>query len=336
MESASLQTLESVLFRSQIGCGRNRLDFALCQEIVENVSHVIVGKQHTIRLLLVALLSDGHVLLEDVPGLGKTLIAKSLARSIGASFKRVQFTPDLLPGDITGFNVYNQQTGQFSFQPGPVMTHILLADEINRTIPRTQSSLLESMEERQVTVDGKTYPLPHPFFVMATQNPIELEGTFPLPEAQVDRFLLKIALGYPEEQEEIAILERFRAEDPLTELNPVARPDQVAEMQSRRKNIHVSEPVRQYITQIVRATREHPALRLGASPRGSLGLMRAGQALAALEGRDFLLPDDIKTLVVPVLAHRLILREEERLRGETPEHLLESILSHVPVPAPVG
>src|SRR5512137_1417914 len=211
------------------------VQFDLCKKIVENVSHVIVGKESSIELLLVALLADGHVLIEDIPGLGKTLIAKSLARSIGASFKRVQFTPDLLPADITGFNVYNQQTGHFTFQAGPVMTHILLADEINRTIPRTQSSLLESMEERQVTVDGKTYPLPHPFFVMATQNPIELEGTFPLPEAQLDRFLLKIRLGYPEKDEEIAILARFQEKDPLADLEAVANPGQVAELQHTRK-----------------------------------------------------------------------------------------------------
>ncbi len=310
------------------------MSFSLCQEIMVNISRVIVGKQQTIELLLTALLADGHVLLEDIPGLGKTLIAKCLARSIGGSFKRVQFTPDLLPADITGFNIYNQQTGQFSFQPGPVMTHILLADEINRTIPRTQSSLLESMEERQVTVDGQTYCLPRPFFVMATQNPIELEGTFPLPEAQLDRFLLRISLGYPDREEEIIILERFQKEDPLLQLAPVASPEQILALQQSRKNIRISHPVREYITDIVRATRSNPSLRLGASPRGSLGLMRAGQALAAVRGRDYVLPDDIKALTVPVLAHRLILTEEERLRGETPAHFLQQILSQVPVPAP--
>ena len=312
------------------------LDFSLCKRIMENISHVIVGKQHSVELLLVALLSDGHVLIEDIPGLGKTLLAKSLAKSIGGSSRRVQFTPDLLPADITGFNVYNQQTGQFTFQSGPVMTNILLADEINRTIPRTQSSLLESMGERQVTVDGKTYHLPRPFFVMATQNPIELEGTFPLPEAQLDRFLLKIRLGYPEKDEEIAILERFREKDPLIELKAVANPEQVAALQDARKGIHISHPIREYITDIVRATRNSTSLRLGASPRGSLGLMHAGQALAALRDREYVLPDDIKSLVIPVLAHRLILKEEERLRGETPEHFLEEIISQMPVPAPTG
>ena len=310
------------------------VDFNLCKKIIENVSHVTVGKERSIEFLLVALLAEGHVLIEDIPGLGKTLIAKSLARSIGASFKRVQFTPDLLPGDITGFNVYNQETGHFTFQPGPVMTHVLLADEINRTIPRTQSSLLESMEERQVTVDGTTYSLPHPFFVMATQNPIELEGTFPRPEAQLDRFLLRIRLGYPEQQEEIAILERFREKDPLLELEPVATPKQIAELQQARRRICVSQPVKEYITNIVNATRHSSSLRLGASPRGSLGLMRAGQALATLHDRDYVLPDDIKSLAIPVLAHRLILKEEERLQGEIQEHLLEEILRQIPVPAP--
>jgi MoxR-like ATPase len=310
------------------------LNFDLCKEIVKNISRVIVGKEAPIRLLLVGLLADGHALLDDIPGLGKTLMAKSLARSIGASFKRVQFTPDLLPADITGFNVYNQQSGQFMFQAGPVMTHVLLADEINRTIPRTQSSLLESMEERQVTVDGKTYPLPHPFFVMATQNPIELEGTFPLPEAQLDRFLLRIRLGYPAPHEEIDILQRFQENDPLLELAPVASPENIAALQEARKRIRVSQPMREYITDIVGTTRTNPALRLGASPRGSLGLMRAGQALAALQGRDFVLPDDIKSLAIPVLAHRLILKEEERLRGETQEHLVEEIVNRTPVPSP--
>jgi MoxR-like ATPase len=308
------------------------VDFKLCEQIVKNVSQVIVGKRPTIELLLVALLGEGHVLLEDVPGLGKTLLAKSLAKSIGGSFTRVQFTPDLLPADITGFNVYNQQTGQFTYQAGPVITNIFLADEINRTIPRTQASLLESMEERQVTVDGQTFLLPHPFFVMATQNPIELEGTFPLPEAQLDRFLLKIHLGYPEKEEEVSILDRFREDDPLLSLKAVASPEQITELQRARKKIHLSLPVREYIADIVRVTRHSSSLRFGASPRGSLGLMRTGQALAALRGRDYVLPDDIKYLVSPVLSHRLILREEEHLRGGTAERLLEEMMSQIPVP----
>jgi len=299
---------------------------------MENVSKVIVGKEHSIALLMIALLADGHVLLEDVPGLGKTLIAKTLAKSIGGSFKRVQFTPDLLPSDVTGFNVYNQQTCQFTFQSGPVLSNVLLADEINRAIPRTQSSLLESMEERQVTVDGQTFPLPKPFFVIATQNPIELEGTFPLPEAQLDRFLIRIGLGYPDKQEEMSILERFQEKDPLEALEAVIDPGKLSDLQEARKKVHVSGPVREYITEIVGATREHGAFRFGASPRASLGLMRAGQAMAALRGLEYVLPDHIKTLAIPVLVHRVILKEEERLRGEVPEHFLEEILLQIPVP----
>jgi MoxR-like ATPase len=312
------------------------LQFDLCKNIADNISRVIVGKESAVELLLVGLLANGHVLIEDAPGLGKTLLAKSLAMSIGASFNRVQFTPDLLPADITGFNIYDPHSGRFSFQPGPVMTHVLLADEINRTIPRTQASLLESMEERQVTVDGKTYPLPDPFFVVGTQNPIELEGTFPLPEAQLDRFLLRIRLGYPEEDEEIAILERFRESEPLRELTAVASPELISNLQKARKMIRVSRPVREYITGIVRATRVHPSLTLGASPRGSLGLMRASQSLAALRGREYVLPDDVKALASSVLSHRLILREEECLRGVVQDLLVQEIVSRVPVPAPAG
>jgi len=309
------------------------MDFSLSKKIMGNISKVVVGKQYSIELLLVALLGDGHVLIEDVPGVGKTLLAKSLARSIGGLFKRVQFTPDLLPADITGFNVYNQRTGHFDFKSGPVMTNILLADEINRTIPRTQASLLESMEERQVTIDGKTQKLPHPFFVMATQNPIELEGTFPLPEAQLDRFLLKIHLGYPDNDEEIAIMEQFQKSDPLLSLDKVADPSQIAEMQNTRKHIRLSLPVKKYIADIVEATRNSKYLRFGASPRGSLGLMRATQALSAIRGRDYVLPDDIKHLALPVLAHRVILKEEERLRGETTELIIKKIMDIIPVPA---
>ena len=308
------------------------MDFNLCQEVIHNVSRVIVGKEKCVEMLIVALLADGHVLLEDVPGMGKTLMAKCLARSIGGAFKRVQFTPDLLPSDVTGFNVYRQQAGCFEFQPGPIMTHVLLADEINRTIPRTQSSLLESMEERQVTVDGETYPLPSPFFVIATQNPIELEGTFPLPEAQLDRFLLKIDLGYPEREEEITILERFREKDPLEELGPVIQPEAFVELQTARRQIRVSEPVRAYIADIVRATRDHAVLQYGGSPRATLGLMRAAQGMAALQGRPFVLPDDVKQLAGPVLSHRLILKEEERLRGAETKQVIEDIIGGTSVP----
>jgi MoxR-like ATPase len=308
------------------------LDFNLCQEIIHNISRVIVGKKASIELLIVALLADGHVLLEDVPGMGKTLLAKCLARSIGGTFKRIQFTPDLLPSDVTGFNVYSQKAGHFEFQSGPVMTHVLLADEINRTIPRTQSSLLESMEERQVTVDGETYPLPSPFFVVATQNPIELEGTFALPEAQLDRFLLKIKLGYPEREEEIQILDRFREKDPLKELGPVIEPEAFVELQQTCKQIRVSEPVAAYVTDIVRASRDHTALQYGGSPRASIGLMRAAQAMAGLKGRSFVLPDDVKQLAAPVLSHRLILKEEERLRGTETNQVIEDIVDRTPVP----
>jgi MoxR-like ATPase len=311
------------------------MDFSIFRRIAENMSRVMVGKGRTIELLLAGLLGEGHVLLEDVPGVGKTLLAKSLAKSIGGGFKRVQFTPDLMPADITGFNVYDQRSGRFKFQPGPVMTHILLADEINRTVPRTQASLLESMEEHQVTVDGETLPLPRPFFVMATQNPIELEGTFPLPEAQLDRFLLKIDLGYPDRSEEVEILRRFQQKDLLEDLETVALPEQIQSLQHLRREIRVSGPVREYITDIVQATRKNRLFLFGASPRGSLGLMRAAQALAALRGRDYVLPDDVKHLVGPVLSHRVILNPEERLRGETSERLLGELLDHVPVPAPV-
>jgi MoxR-like ATPase len=293
---------------------------------------VIVGKTGSMELLLVALLAEGHVLIEDVPGVGKTLMAKSLAASIGGTFKRVQFTPDLLPSDITGFNIYDRRTGEFQFQPGPVLCNVLLADEINRTVPRTQSSLLESMEERQVTVDGKTFPLPRPFFVIATQNPIELEGTFPLPEAQLDRFLLKVSLDYPDRDEEMAILERFQANDPLDRLEAVARPEQITRMQEARAQVRVSPPVRAYAADLVRSTRDHPLLWIGASPRATLGLLRASQALAALRGRNYVLPDDVKSLVRPVLSHRLILKERERVRGRGGEEVLEELLENVPVP----
>lgn len=311
---------------------RGMMDFNSCQHLKQNIAKVIIGKEESIELLLVALLSGGHVLIEDVPGVGKTLLAKSLARSIGGTFKRVQFTPDLLPADITGFNVFNQQTGRFDFQAGPVDTHILLADEINRTVPRTQSSLLESMEEHQVTVDGVTKELPQPFFVMATQNPIELEGTFPLPEAQLDRFLLKISLGYPDPNQEIEIMERFREADPLESLEPVLEPNLVCELQEKRKHIHVSQPVKKYVADIVHATRNNSQLQYGASPRGSLGLMRAAQSFAALRGRDFVLPDDIKHLVQPVLAHRLILCDREKLKGGDSSGILREIVQRTPVP----
>ena len=306
-----------------------------CQNIIANISRVIVGKHDSLQLLLVGLLAEGHVLLEDVPGVGKTLLAKALAKSIGGTFKRVQFTPDLLPSDVTGYNVYNQQAGQFQFQPGPVMTNVLLADEINRTIPRTQSSLLESMEERQVTIDGKTLPLPAPFFVIATQNPIELEGTFPLPEAQLDRFLLKVKLGYPSRDEEVAILQRFQDDEPLAHIAAVVGPAELCALQAARRRIGVSDSLRQYIADLTRATREHAAVRYGASPRGALALMRATQALAGLRGRSHALPDDAKALAHCVLAHRVVLKDAERMRGTTVEHVLNQVLETTPVPTPL-
>lgn len=308
------------------------MDSKVLLQIKDNISRVIVGKERAVELLLAAVLAEGHILLEDVPGLGKTLLAKSLAKSIGGVFKRVQFTPDLLPADITGFNIYDQKANLFSFQPGPVMANILLADEINRTIPRTQSSLLECMEEHQVTVDGQTHNLPKPFLVVATQNPIELEGTFPLPEAQLDRFLLKISLGYPDRDEEMAIMERFQAANPLEDLQAVTEPASIVELRQECCEVRVSPPIRAYITELVQATRNHPAVLYGASPRGSLGLMKTAQARAFLQGREYVLPDDVKDMAEPVLAHRLILTGEERLKGDSTARFVAEIVGRVDPP----
>lgn len=287
---------------------------------------VIVGKESVLELVIAALLAEGHVLLEDVPGLGKTLLARSLARALGGTFHRVQFTPDLMPSDITGFTIYDQAAAEFRFRPGPVMANVLLADEINRTMPRTQSSLLECMGEGQVTVDGRTIRLPEPFFVIATQNPIELQGTFPLPEAQLDRFIMKIGLGYPSMAEEVLILERFLGETPELMIEPVTMPAEIARMQACRRQITVSQSVREYIASLVHETRRDPRIAYGASPRGSLALMRAAQALAALRGREYVLPDDIKELAFPVLGHRLILASGEMLRGTAVASVIEDIL----------
>jgi len=300
--------------------------------LVENASRVVVGKKQVLELMTVALLAEGHILLEDVPGLGKTLMAKALAKSMGGIFRRIQFTPDLLPADVTGFSVYDQKTGAFVFRPGPVFCNVLLADEINRTIPRTQASLLESMGEFQVTIDGKTDNLPRPFFVIATQNPIEMDGTFPLPEAQLDRFLMRIDLGYPTREEEINILERFQEDDPLENLSPVLTPEKICELQKKRASITISPEVRAYIADIAAATRAHRRVHYGVSPRGALGMMRAAQGLASLRGRDFVIPDDVKALAQPVLLHRIILKHDERTRGASVTGVLAEVLEKVPVP----
>jgi MoxR-like ATPase len=298
----------------------------------DNIARVIVGKKDAVELMLVALLCDGHLLLEDVPGIGKTTLAKALARSLGCSFSRIQFTPDLLPSDVTGINYYNQKSQDFEFRPGPVFCQIVLADEINRATPRTQSSLLEAMQERQVTVDGRTYPLDRPFVVIATQNPIELEGTFPLPEAQIDRFMLQLQLGYPSYQEEDEILRRYETEDPLNALEPVTSSGQIVLLQESVRTVHVSEDVRRYILDIVRATREHELVDLGVSPRGSLALFRASQALAAIRNRHFVIPSDVQRLCPPVLTHRIHISPQTRLRGRTPAQIISEIADTVPVP----
>ncbi|MSQ33401.1 MAG: MoxR family ATPase [Dehalococcoidia bacterium] len=305
---------------------------AAADRLRDNVERVIVGKRDVVDLALVALLCSGHVLIEDVPGIGKTTLAKTLARSLGCSFKRVQFTPDLMPADITGINYYNQKSGEFEFRPGPILAQILLADEINRATPRTQSALLEAMEERQVTVDGVTMPLPRPFLVFATQNPVELEGTFPLPEAQLDRFLLRLAIGYPSEADEAQILVRFEAENPLESLQPVVSQAELLALQSAVGLVKVEDSVRDYVVQVSRATRGHRGVELGASPRATLALYRSSQAWAALHGRDYVLPDDVKTLAPSVLTHRLTLGAESRLRGHAPADVVKEVLSQVPVP----
>jgi MoxR-like ATPase len=302
------------------------------EKILNNIGKVIVGKRDVVRLVLVALLSEGHLFIEDVPGIGKTMLAKATASSLGAAFKRVQFTPDLLPSDVTGIYYFNQKTSEFEYRPGPIMANIVLADEINRATPRTQSCLLEAMQERQVTVDIKTIPLPRPFLVIATQNPIELEGTFPLPEAQLDRFLLKLKLGYPTEDEEGMILQRFQEENPLDNLKAVVEAAELLELQKLCRKVHVSESVRSYIVNITQATRSHAGVKLGASPRASLSLYLGVQSLAAIEGRNYVIPDDVKALATPVLTHRLIVKAETGLRGQTAESIVADVLSHVPVP----
>jgi MoxR-like ATPase len=303
------------------------------ERLLQNVNRVIVGKTETIQLVFIALLCEGHVLIEDVPGVGKTLLAKAMARSAGCRFKRIQCTPDLLPSDVTGIHYFNQKTSAFEFRPGPILANIVLVDEINRAMPRTQSSLLECMQEQQVTVDLETVSLPRPFLILATQNPIELEGTFPLPEAQLDRFLMRVRLGYPEDGEEEAILTRFHEANPMEGLPSVLDSAVVLDLQKRCRQVYVEDSVRRYMTDLTRATRGHEKIKLGASPRASLGLYLASQVKAAIQGRGFVIPDDVKSLAVPVLSHRFIMKTEARMKGQSPEDLVKEILDVVPVPA---
>lgn len=298
----------------------------------ENIQRVIVGKDETINLALIALLCEGHLLLEDVPGTGKTTLAKTIAASLGCTFRRVQFTPDLLPSDLTGIYYFNQKSQEFEFRPGPLMAQILLADEINRATPRTQSALLESMQERQVTVDIATHELPRPFMVMATQNPIELEGTFPLPEAQLDRFLIKLSIGYPDASGENDILVRFEKEDPLDTLENVVQPEEIIQLQKNVRQIKVEASVRNYLVNVCRATRTHEDISLGASPRATMALYRTCQARAAIENRSFVIPDDVKVMAPYVLTHRLVVNPQTRLRGRTAEDVLHEVVETVPVP----
>jgi MoxR-like ATPase len=302
------------------------------ERVVSNIEEVIVGKRQTVELAVIGLLCQGHLLIEDVPGVGKTMLARSLARSLGCSFSRIQFTPDMLPSDVTGVSIFNQVSREFEFRPGPIMAQVVLSDEINRATPKTQAALLEAMEERQVTVDGVTRILPRPFMVMATQNPIEYEGTFPLPEAQVDRFLLRLRLGYPNQDNEVRILEKQQFRHPFEALEQVVSVDELTEVQEAVKDIYVSPALKRYIVELVRQTRDHGEVYLGASPRGSLALYRTAQARAAVNGRDYVLPDDIKALASSTLSHRVILGPGARLRDLSAEQIVSEILQGVPVP----
>jgi MoxR-like ATPase len=299
--------------------------------VLANVERVIVGKHHEVRLALVALLCRGHLLIEDVPGTGKTVLAKAIARSLGCSFRRIQFTPDLLPSDVSGLSIYNQKTQEFEFRPGPIMSQIVLADEINRATPKTQSALLECMEERQATIDGHTHPMPDPFLVIATQNPIEYEGTFALPEAQLDRFMLRLRLGYPQPIEEIVILDEQKRSHPLEDLEEVLGVEELRELQAAVREIYVDPAVADYIVRLVNGTRDHPDVYLGASPRGSIALYRAGQALAGLLGRDYVIPDDVKALAESALAHRLIIKTSSSIHDVQAGHIIRELLDVTPV-----
>ncbi|PYI50631.1 AAA family ATPase [Paenibacillus flagellatus] len=303
------------------------------ERIVYHVEKAIVGKRESIESAVVAFLCGGHILLEDVPGVGKTMLVRALAKTVGASFKRIQCTPDLLPSDVTGVSIYNQKTGQFEFRPGPVMANVVLADEMNRASPKTQSALLEAMEEKQLTVDGETYRLPEPFVLLATQNPIEHEGTFPLPEAQLDRFLLKIRLGYPEETHEVDMLGRLQDRHPLDEVKTVLLREEWASLQRDVRQVHVEDTLKQYIVRLLSATRAHPDVALGASPRASFALMRVAQAKAYCAGRGYVVPDDIKSMAVQTIAHRLVLHPDARYTGKTAEAVVKQLIASVPVPA---
>jgi MoxR-like ATPase len=305
---------------------------ATAAKILTNVEKVILGKRTQIKLALVAYLCEGHILLEDVPGVAKTMLARALARSVGSTFKRIQCTPDLLPTDVTGVSVFNQKTAEFEFRPGPIFAQTLLADEINRTTPRTQSALLEAMAERRVSADGNTYTLKPPFLVIATQNPVDHEGTFPLPEAQLDRFLIRLSLGYPAPEEEDKMLQRLQLSHPIDEISPVISAQEMLNCQEAVRNVHVDDKIRQYILDIVQGTRTHDDIHLGGSPRASIALFRTGQAFAAIQGRDFVLPDDVKRMVQAVLGHRVIIRPESRLRKVTAAALLNEIVEEVRVP----
>ena len=305
---------------------------AAADRVRANIERVIIGKADIIDQLMIALLVEGHVLIEDVPGVGKTTLARALARSLDCSFRRIQFTPDLLPSDVVGINFFNQKSQEFEYRAGPIVAQVVLADEINRATPRTQSALLEAMQERTITVDGETMALPRPFLVLATQNPIELEGTFPLPEAQMDRFVMRIRLGYPSVADEEDILLRYEHADPLTDLATVLPASDVLTLAQARRSVRVEATVRNYIVRIVHSTRNHAAVELGASPRGSLALYQTAQARAAIQGRDYVLPDDVKALAAPVLTHRLILSSQMKLRGRTPEQILQEIVEAVPAP----
>ena len=305
----------------------------MLKKIIKNVENVIVGKRDAIELVITALISNGHILLEDVPGVGKTRLIAAVARSIDGSFKRIQFTADVLPSDVTGFSVYNQKIGEFEFKNGAIMSQFVLADEINRTSPKTQAALLEAMEEKQISVDGVTYKMPQPFMVMATQNPSEFMGPFPLPEAQLDRFLIKISVGYPDAESERSVLSMHQMDDPFETLQAVATPEDIINIQNEVKKVFVHENLEKYIVSIVSATRNHPSVRLGASPRASLALYRTAQATAYINGRDFVIPDDIQKMVIPVMAHRIILSQETKFSNTTADDVLNEIKKTVPVPS---